>query len=188
MNKKLDELEKIIYIESKIDKVKLECPEFENFSLNDKMHKVFTTLAITEHKIYDENEISCFVRAFLVPFDKLNEDLNEYDNSSPKVDEIKFINSLSYKYHVSESLVKQRIRDIRKINSYIEKNQEFSILAVPCRRPFVVAPDKVEAFKNSTNSKEDNDFVRRLAETFRKNNLVEDKPKVKKIRQKTDKK
>ena len=73
-------------------------------------------------------------------------------------------------------------------NNEKKEKQKFKFFAVPGKRPFVVAPDKVEAFKNSTNSKEDNDFVRGLAETFRKNNLVEDEPKVKKIGQKTDKK
>lgn len=68
------------------------------------------------------------------------------------------------------------------------KKQKFTFLAVPCRKPFVVSPDKVEDFKNSVNSREDSAFVRKIAEIFRKNNLVEDKPKVKKIGQKTDKK
>lgn len=73
-------------------------------------------------------------------------------------------------------------------NNEENKKQRFKFFAVPSRRPFIVAPDKVEAFKNSTNNKEDNEFVKKLAETFKKNNLVEDKPKVKKIGQKTDKK
>jgi len=61
--------------------------------------------------------------------------------------------------------------------------QRFDVLAVPCRRPFVVAADKAEAFKNSTNSKEDNEQVREMAETFRKNNLVvEEGPVLKKVK------
>ena len=29
-----------------------------------------------------------------------------------------------------------------------EQKQKFDVLAVPCNKPFVVAPDKVEEFKN----------------------------------------
>lgn len=63
------------------------------------------------------------------------------------------------------------------------KKQKFDVLAVPFNKPFVVASEKVEEFKNSTNSKKDNEQVRKMAETFRKNNLVDEGP-VKKIGQK----
>ena len=63
----------------------------------------------------------------------------------------------------------------------IKEPQRFDVLAVPCSRPFVVAADKAEEFKNSTTSREDAEFVRELAEKFRVNNLVEEgQPLVKK--------
>lgn len=60
----------------------------------------------------------------------------------------------------------------------IKEPQRFDVLAVPCKRAFVVAPEKAEEFKNSTTSREDAEFVKKLAEKFRVNNLVdgEDKP------------
>lgn len=73
-------------------------------------------------------------------------------------------------------------------NNEKNKKQKFTLLAVPCKRAFVVSREKSEAFKNLTNTKKENDFVKRVAETFRRNNLVEDKPKVKKLGKKTDKK
>lgn len=73
-------------------------------------------------------------------------------------------------------------------NNEENKKQRFKFLAVPCKRAFVVSREKSEEFKKLTNTKRENTFVRKIAETFRKNNLVEDKPKVKKLGQKTDKK
>lgn len=65
----------------------------------------------------------------------------------------------------------------------IKEPQRFDALAVPYRRLFVVSADKVEAFKNSTNSKEDNEHVREMAEIFSKNNLVgEEEPILKKMK------
>ena len=78
-------------------------------------------------------------------------------------------------------------------NKQSEKNKKhkMTVLAVPCNRAFIVAPDKVDAFKNSTNSKEDNEEISRMAEEFRRNLIISepgDTPKVKKLGKKEDKK
>ena len=69
----------------------------------------------------------------------------------------------------------------------ISEKQKFDVLAVPCSRPFVVAAEKAEEFKNQTTSPEDSAFVRDLAEKFRVNNLVEEGPVLNKTK-KTNKK
>lgn len=78
---------------------------------------------------------------------------------------------------------------IRKHNSIYQdanvsskEKQKFAVLAAPCSRPFAVAADKAEEFKNQTNSPEDSAFVKDLAEKFRSNNLVEEGPVLKKTR------
>lgn len=68
------------------------------------------------------------------------------------------------------------------INSSSEEKQKFDVLAIPCRRHFVVAAEKTEEFKKQTTSHEDRAFVRELAEKFRVNNLVEEEPGLKKTR------
>lgn len=73
----------------------------------------------------------------------------------------------------------------KQISSLIEKdmdNQHFDVLAVSCSRAFVVAPEKAQEFVNQNNSKEDNEQVAQVAETFRRNNLVVDGPVLKKTR------
>ena len=57
-----------------------------------------------------------------------------------------------------------------------KKVQRFVLYAIPCRKSFVVSREKAEEFKQQHNSSSDNEFVRRMAETFRKNNLVVDGP------------
>ncbi len=54
-------------------------------------------------------------------------------------------------------------------------------MAVPRKRPFVVSSEKAEESKNSRNTPEESAFIRELAETFRKNNLVEEGPVLKKL-------
>lgn len=93
--------------------------------------------------------------------------------------------------HNKETITKLQEKNseyINQISSLIEKDidgQKFDVLAVPCRRAFVVRADKAEEFKNSSNTHEENAFVRDLAEKFRVNNLVEEGPVLKKTR-KTD--
>lgn len=50
------------------------------------------------------------------------------------------------------------------INLSSEEKQKFDVLAVPCRRPFVVVAEKAKEFKNQTTNLEDSAFVRKSAE------------------------
>jgi len=90
--------------------------------------------------------------------------------------------------HNKETITKLQEKNneyIKQISSLIEKgmdSQKFDVLAVPCSRAFVVRADKAEEFKNSSNTPEENAFVKEMAETFRKNNLVEEVPVLKKTR------
>ena len=72
--------------------------------------------------------------------------------------------------------------ELKKIESINEDKQTFDVISVPRKRPFVVSSEKAEEFKNSRNTPEESAFVRELAETFRKNNLVEKGHVLKKIR------
>ena len=72
---------------------------------------------------------------------------------------------------------------IEKMFNFVMGNkQTFDVMAVPRRRPYVVAADKAEEFKNSRNTPEESAFVRELAEKFRVNKLVEEGPVLKKTR------
>ena len=72
---------------------------------------------------------------------------------------------------------------IEKMFNFVMRNkQTFDVMSDPRRRPFVVALEKAEEFKNSRNTPEEIAFVRELAEKFRVNNLVEEGPVLKKTR------
>ena len=60
--------------------------------------------------------------------------------------------------------------------------KKFDVLAVPCDRAFVVAPEKVEEFKNLKPNPEVRQQMEGMAEKFRVNNLTEEGPVLKKTR------
>jgi len=185
--KKLELIQRIIYLEEKISNIRLMYPELEKLDIADKL--MFFSKKIEESEVLTIEEWEYFNLACIIPFEKIQIELNKYDNSSPKMDEIKFIDDLSKNYNVNRNVIKTRIKQVRKINKVIEKesNQKFTVLAVPCNRAFVVAPEKSEAFKNSTNSKEDNEEISRMVEEFERN-LVVDIPKVKTLGKKQERK
>lgn len=53
--------------------------------------------------------------AYVMPYEEICEALAIYDNSHPKMDEIKFIGSLRKKYDQSETAVVRRIREVRRL-------------------------------------------------------------------------
>ena len=77
----------------------------------------------------------------------------------------------------------KKIGDQRSIVDYIDfypvgnkeeaepEQHTFDVLAVPCDRAFVVAPEKVEEFKNSKSNPEIIEQTEEMAEEFRTNNL-----------------
>lgn len=60
--------------------------------------------------------------------------------------------------------------------------KKFDVLAVPCDGAFVVAPEKVEEFKNLKPNPEVRQQMEGMAEKFRVNNLTEEGPVLKKTR------
>lgn len=56
------------------------------------------------------------------------------------------------------------------------EKQKFDVLAVPCDRAFVVAPEKAEEFKNAKPNPEARQQMEEMAKKFKVNNLVEEGP------------
>lgn len=186
MNKnEFENIKRKVEIEKKIFELKEKYPEVKEFD-NEKIQAILTGKISTE---YDEQlsleEWEYFDCACLLPLEEMIVALNNYDNSNPKIDELNFINFLAIKYNVSKYEVIRRIRDVRKINKFINESskQKFDILAVPYDKPFVVSQEKVDEFKNSTTSKNDNEKISQMDKIFIKNNLV-DECSVKKLSKK----
>jgi len=72
---------------------------------------------------------------------------------------------------------------IEKMFNFVMGNkQTFDVMAVPCDRAFVVSSDKTEAFLSVKPNPEIRQQQKEMAETFRRNNLVEEGPVLKKNR------
>ena len=63
----------------------------------------------------------------------------------------------------------------------IQKKQ-LTVLAVPCSRSFVVAPEKWEEFKNQKPNPEIRRQMEEIVKKFKANNLIEEGPVLKKTR------
>ena len=55
-----------------------------------------------------------------------------------------------------------------------DKKTNLTILAVPCKKPFIVSKDKAKEFISLKNTKYENQQISKMAETFRKNNLIDE--------------
>ena len=76
----------------------------------------------------NEVELKYFDLAIKLPKEEINEYLNLYDNSSPKLDELKFIVMLQNKYNESRENIIKRIRQVRLLTKYekgLEKGKKY---------------------------------------------------------------
>lgn len=89
-----------------------------------------------------------------------------------------------YSHEQSEAMSKMcdEMFGLKKDKIAEDRKQKFDVLAVPCSRPFVVSHEKAEQFIKQSNNKEENEFVTNLADEFRRNNLINDGPVLKKVR------
>lgn len=181
---KLQEIKRMLHLEEIINQIKLQYKMLEKFSNSQKI--LFISKKILEIEVLSMEDWEYFNIACIIPLNEIEKDLERYDISSPKLDEIKFIEDLMKKYNVGKEIIKDRIRQTRKINKVLKQN--FAVLAVPCKRAFIVDHEKTEAFLNVKPNPEIRRQQKEMAEEIRKNILVEDEPKVKKLGQKTDKK
>ena len=60
--------------------------------------------------------------AFVMPLGEMTKAIREYDESSPKMDELKFVKELAEKYNVKKGQVITRIQHVRRINNELRKH------------------------------------------------------------------
>lgn len=195
---KNSQIKRILGLEYAVMKLNKKYPEIVTASVSDKLKFYLEKITIEEKMDLDIFDMEYLNYVSSIPFLEIERDLIRYDNSSPKLDELKFVANLMDKYSVDRATIITRIRQIRRINKYIKdkklvleideeqadivagvdcvdeetKKRRFVVMACPVRRPFVVATDKVEAFLNASNSKQNSEQVSEMSETFRKNNLL----------------
>lgn len=67
---------------------------------------------------YDEQKINYKAEAYIMPYSQILQALQEYDDSVPKMDELKFVRGLQKRYEQSETAVIRRIREVRSLKKY----------------------------------------------------------------------
>lgn len=65
-------------------------------------------------------EKNYLILAYLLPKEEIEEAINLYDNTRPRVDELLFVHSLSIKYNVDKNTIIKRIQQVRRIMRYEE--------------------------------------------------------------------
>ena len=68
---------------------------------------------------FNDEDIIYMNMAHYLPYSEIIEELEVYDKSNSKMDELKFINNLCKKYNVEREIIIKRIRQVRKIYNYI---------------------------------------------------------------------
>ena len=79
-------------------------------------------------KLMHDNEIGCDILAqaidlaIAMPKNEVEDAIEIYDASEPKMDELKFVQGLADKYQVNRGDVITRIQYVRRINNAIKRN------------------------------------------------------------------
>lgn len=85
-------------------------------------------LALLEQFLNNPNlsqeEIVYMARAYKLPKIDFEEYITTYDNSKPKIDELRFVQYLAREYRVSHEVILKRISEIRRMNIVIQNYQE----------------------------------------------------------------
>lgn len=102
---------------SKNDINKLENILVENNFENDFFNTELIEKLNIDKSLYDLC-VEYLKRAIKIPREDMLRVLNEYDNSHPKMDEVKLINDLSIKYQVNREIILKRIREVRILQKF----------------------------------------------------------------------
>ena len=91
----------------------------------EKNIEVLKNMSVTDliNEGYDFEELSFLCRATRMPLGEIAEYIEIYDNSKPRIDELKFIKDLCEKYQTDQATLTARIREVRRINKFRKENE-----------------------------------------------------------------
>lgn len=139
-----------MFLEEKIKELKEEYPNFKQLEYEQILSFIANKMNLEKEECLSYNDWQYFNKACFLPFDEINEELIKYDESSPKMDELRFVNTLSRKYNVDVDTIISRIKEIRQIIKIEKKrNNESNCL---CSRSFVVTTTR--SMNEKTDSKQ----------------------------------
>ena len=135
-NDEIEVIKRKIFLESKIRELKIEYPNYKEFDYEQAMSFIADKMNKERCECLSYNDWQYFNKAYFLSIDEINEELIKYDNSHPKMDELRFVNTLSRKYNVDIDTIISRIKEIRQIIKFEKKiNNESNCL---CGSFFVV--------------------------------------------------
>lgn len=70
-------------------------------------------------KIKSIEESAYLFEAYQMPFEEIFKELEIYDASRPRLDEVKFVDNLGKRYNVDRETIVQRIQNVRAVNRYL---------------------------------------------------------------------
>ncbi|MDD5865712.1 MAG: hypothetical protein PUD07_04465 [bacterium] len=73
---------------------------------------------------YSLEESLYLIRAYNLPIRLVMEDIKNYDNGKPYIDELLFVNELAIEYNTNIDTIIDRIKEVRRINKVINQDNE----------------------------------------------------------------
>lgn len=111
---------------SKYEKIKIES-EILKLIEEGKTREESISILIEKH---GQNSLNYLIEAYLMPFDEINKEIERYDNSDSRLDEVRFVNELCKRYNVDRKAIIERIQNVRMINriGFVNNEERLQLL------------------------------------------------------------
>ena len=97
--------------------VEIERDFLKSLNMYENRDKALTDM-ILKVKTIEESEY--LYEAYLMPIEEISKEIKRYDSSSPRLDELKFVNDLCKRYNVDRRTIVKRIQNVRTVNRYLK--------------------------------------------------------------------
>ena len=97
--------------------VEIEREFLKSLNIYENRDKALTDM-ILKVKTIEESEY--LYEAYIMPIEEISKEIKRYDSSSPRLDELKFVNDLCKRYNVDRRTIVKRIQNVRTVNRYLK--------------------------------------------------------------------
>lgn len=93
-------------------KMKIES-ELQNLMREGKTREEATSIMFQK---YGQDNFNYIIETYLMPFNEISKEIERFDSSNPRLDELLFIKELCNRYNVDRKTIIERIQNVRMIN------------------------------------------------------------------------
>lgn len=111
-------------------KIELES-ELQRLISEGKTKEEAVSIAIERNGLDNANYL---IEAYLMPIDEITKEIEKYDSSKPKMDELAFVKELCIRYNVDRKALIERIQNVRRINRVKEMQTPERLESLKMRR------------------------------------------------------